>query len=94
MLVSSIAKFNAINQMSNSAFAMMQNSNAMMNNANGHTFGGEHDLSMLNKMDKKLSLDLVTNKLLYKISYLQEKMAEKRLEAECKKNGSTFTTLA
>lgn len=94
MLVSSIAKLNAMSQMNNASFSMMQSSNAMTNNANGHTFGGEHDLSMLNKMDKKLSLDLVTNKLLYKISYLQEKMAAKRVEAECKKNGSTFSALA
>ena len=94
MLVSSIAKFNAMNQMNNAAFAMMQSSNAMMNNANGHTFGGEHDLSMLNKMDKKLSLDLVTNKLLYQLSYLQEKMADKHQAAECRKNGKQLSVLA
>lgn len=94
MLVSSIAKFNAMNQMNNAAFAMMQNSNAMLNNANGHTFGGEHDLNMLNKMDKKLSLDLVTNKLLYQLSYLQEKMADKHQAAECRKNGKQLSVLA
>lgn len=76
MLVSSIARFNAINTMNNASFATMQASNSMINGLNNtHTFGGEHDLSMLNKMDKKNSLDLLTNKLLYNVAYLQEKMA-------------------
>ncbi len=78
MLVSSIARFNAVNIMNNTAFASMQAQNSMLNAVNNkHTFGGEHDLSMLNKMDKQLSLDLLTNKLLYNVAYLQEKMASK-----------------
>lgn len=78
MLVSSIARFNALNTMNNASFASMQAVNSMLNGVNNaHTFGGEHDLSMLNKMDKKLSLDLLTNKLLYNVAYLQEKMASK-----------------
>lgn len=92
MLVSSIARFNAINQMNNSAFGMMQTTNSMMNASNGkNTFGGEHDLAMLNKMDKKLSLDLLTNKLTYKLAYLQEKMLNKHQDKETK---STFSALA
>ena len=70
MLVSSIARFNALNTMNNASFASMQVSNGL----NKHAFGGEHDLSMLNKMDNRMSLDLVSNKLL---AYLQEKMAAK-----------------
>ena len=78
MLVSSIARFNALNTMNNTAFASMQLSNSMLNTANNsHTFGGEHDLSMLNKMDKSLSLDLTANKLLYKMASLQEKLTNK-----------------
>ncbi len=78
MLVSSIASFNAMNTMNNAAFASIAASNSLINGLNNtNTFGGEHDLSMLNKIDNSLSLDLLTNKLLYKIAYLQEKMAEK-----------------
>ena len=79
MLVSSIARFNAVNQMNNSAFGMMQASNNLLNAANNknNAFGGEHDLAMLNKMDKKLSMDLLTNQLTYKLAYLQEKMSKK-----------------
>lgn len=78
MLVSSIARFNALNTMNNAAFASMQLSNSMLNAANNsHTFGGEHDLSMLNKIDKSLSLDLAANKLLYKMASLQEKLTNK-----------------
>lgn len=86
MLVSSIARFNAINTMYNATSNMMNASSALMNTAaNMHTFGGEHDLNMLHNMDKKLSLDLASNSLLYKISYLQEKAAKKRQEQEIKK---------
>ena len=87
MLVSSIARFNAINTMNNASFASMQASNSIINGLNNtHTFGGEHDLSMLNKMDKKNSLDLLTNKLLYNVAYLQEKMASKHQSNQIKKS--------
>ena len=78
MLVSSIARLNAVNTMNNTVLSSMQMQNSMMNAANNkHTFGGEHDLSMLNKMDKQLSLDVLTNKLLYNVAYLHEKMTSK-----------------
>lgn len=86
MLVSSIARFTALNNMNNAAFNTMQASNHMMgafNNASA--FGGEHDLSMLNKLDNKISMDLASNKLLYKVSYLQEKMAAKHQDLEYNK---------
>lgn len=73
MLVSSIARLNTVNALNNASFASTQTSNALKK----HAFGGEHDLSMLNKIDNKMSLDLASNNLLYKIAYFQEKMAEK-----------------
>ena len=84
MLVSSIARFNAINNMNTAAMNMMMTSNNMMNAT--HTFGGEHSLSMLHEIDKKNSLDLASNSLLYKISSLQEKAAKKHHELEVKRN--------
>ena len=85
MLVSSIARFNALNTMNNAAFASMQTSNSMINAVNNsHTFG-EHDLSMLNKMDKSLSLDLAANKLLYKMASLQEKLSTKHQDSKLNK---------
>ena len=87
MLVSSIARFNALNTMNNAAFASMQTSNSMINAGNNsHTFGGEHDLSMLNKMDKSLSLDLAANKLLYKMASLQEKLSTKHQDSKLNKS--------
>lgn len=87
MLVSSIARFDAINTKNNASFAAVAASSNMVSGINNaHTFGGEHDLSMINKMDKKFSLDLLTNKLLYKIAYLQEKMASKHQATEMKKS--------
>ena len=87
MLVSSIARFNANNTMNNAVFRSLNTSNSMINGINNtHAFGGEHDLAMLNRMDKKLSLDLSTNNLLYKVAYLQEKMASKHQNNEIKKS--------
>ena len=86
MLVSSIARFNAMNNMNNAAMNMMNTSSAFTNSlANMNTFGGEHDLNMLHEMDKQISLDLASNSLLYKISYLQEKAAKKRQDLEIKR---------
>ena len=67
MLVSSIARLNVHNTLNNSAST--QNNNGI----SAHTFGGEHDLGMLNKIDNKFGLDLITNNLLYRINFLQEK---------------------
>ncbi len=86
MLVSSIARFNAINTMNNAAYNMMNASNSMMGAMNSSAFGGEHNLSMLHEMDKKLSLDLASNSLLYKLAYLQEKAIAKRQAQELKQN--------
>ncbi|HIS36168.1 TPA: hypothetical protein IAC10_06010 [Candidatus Scatousia excrementigallinarum] len=83
MLVSSIARFNAVNNMNNAAMNMMNAANSFTNLS---AFGGEHDLTMLHEKDKKLSLDLASNSLLYKISYLQEKAAQKRQQQEMKRN--------
>lgn len=85
MLVSSIARFKAAESMNNAAYSMINTTNTM-NNAvsNLNTFGGEQDLNLLHQMDKKLSLDLASNSLLYKLSCLQQKAAQKRQEQEIK----------
>lgn len=87
MLVSSIARFDALNTMNNSMFASMKASNNLMRLVqNGATFGGEHDLAMLHEMDKRMTLDLATNGLLYKLAYFQEKMLAKMQADELKNN--------
>ena len=78
MLVSSITRFNALNTMNNASMATMQTTNSLINAVSkAGTFGGEHDLSLINEMDKKFSMDLLTNNLLYKLAYMQDKMALK-----------------
>lgn len=87
MLVSSIARFNAISTMNNAVFMSLNNANDMVNGINNtHAFGGEHDLSMLKQMDKKNSLNISTNSLIYKIACLQEKIATKYKSNETKKS--------
>ena len=83
MLVSSIAHFNAINTMNSATSNMM---NATSSFTNFSTFGGEHDLAMLHEKDKRLSLDLASNSLVYKMAYLQEKFAQKRQSLEVKRS--------
>lgn len=72
MLVSTIARFNALNTMNNAAFASMQSSNLLLNAVSSC---GNNNLYALNEMDKKISSDMLTNNLLYKIASLQEKTA-------------------
>ena len=88
MLVSSIARFQAINTMNNTMFQAMQASNNIMRLANNaHSFGGDNDLSFLHELDKRFALDMATNGLLYKLAYYQEKMLAK-LQAQEIKNSS------
>lgn len=87
MLVSSIARFEAVNTMNNAMFQSMQASNNMINIVgNTNTFGSVHDLSMLDEIDKNFTLSMLTNNLLYKIAYLQEKMFAKMQADELARN--------
>ena len=91
MLVSSIARFEAINTMNNSMFQSMQASNNMMSLINNaHTFGGDFDLGFLHELDKRFSLDMATNGLLYKLAYYQEKMLAKLQKRELKQNSIDY----
>lgn len=85
VLVSSIAQFDAVNRRNNAAFAAMQTMNTMSSTLkHGHAFSGEHSLEMLHQMDNRLSLDLISNALLYKIACLEEKMLAKMQANEYK----------
>ncbi len=91
MLVSSIARLNAVQSRNNAAMGIMQGHNQMANALSNNTFGGENNLTMLHEMDKKLSLDLASNSLLYKLATLQEKWAKKHQEQNIK---DSFSVLA
>lgn len=85
MLVSAIARFDAVNTMNNASFASMQNSNNMMSAVrNLHTFGGDYE--SLNDLDNRFSIAMLTNSLMYKIASLQEKMFSKMQKDEFERN--------
>lgn len=87
MLVSSIARFEAINTMNNAMFQSMQASNNMMNMiGDSRTFGSIHDMNMLHELDNRFSITIATNSLLYKLAYLQEKMFSKMQAEEFARN--------
>ena len=90
MLVSSIARFDALNTMSNAAFASMQTSNNLMNMVHGASFSGEPDLNTLNEMDKRASFRFATNGLLHKLAYYQEQMLKELQTDEIKKYKINF----
>ena len=87
MLVSSIARFEAVNTMNNAMFQSMQASNNMMNIiGNSNSFGSVQDLNMLHELDNQFSITMLTNNLMYKIAYLQEKMFAKMQKDETERN--------
>ena len=89
MLVSAIARFEAVNAMNNASFAMMQNQNNMMSAVhNLHTFGGDYE--SLNDLDNRFSMAMLTNSLMYKIAYLQEKMFSKMQKDEFERNKVSY----
>ncbi|MBO6086836.1 hypothetical protein J6P92_00625 [bacterium] len=89
MLVSSIARFDAVNTMNNAAFASVQNSNNMVSAVkNVHAFGGDYE--SLNDLDNRLSLSFLTNALSYKIAFLQEKMFAKKQKDEFERNRISY----
>lgn len=85
MLVSSIARLNAVNTMNNAAFMALSASNSMISGVNNtHAFEGERNLVALNQAEKTINASLLTNNLLYKISSLQEKFSAKKQSNELK----------
>lgn len=89
MIVSSIAQFNAINTTNNAAFGMMSNADAIMglSRNSGMSFKN-HDT--LHAIDKKLTLDMIKNKLLYMMGLAQEKTFDKIKKDNIKRTFSTF----
>lgn len=86
MLVSMMARFNAINTMNNAQFASMQTSNNMMRLiGNAHTFGGDN-LDMIHDYENRMSINMATNSLLYKLASLQEKMFAKMHNDDLERN--------
>jgi len=87
MLVSMMARFNAINTMNNAQFASMQASNNMMRMVgNMHTFEGDNNLETLHEYDNKFSSDIATNSLLYRLAALQEKIFAKMYSDDLEKH--------
>lgn len=88
MLVSSIARFQAAAGASDASFAMMMGANSLMSLVrNSQAFG---DLSALQEADKRLTMDMQTNSLLYKLYTLQEKMWKKQQDDDIKRSFSAF----
>jgi hypothetical protein len=89
MLVSLMARLNAISQMHNAQWAMMQNNMAMMNLCRSlPSFGG--NLAMLNHMDAQFAMSNAQNQLLYQIASAQEKAAAARISQELKDNKISY----
>lgn len=88
-----MARMNAISQMHNAQWAMMQNNMAMMSMCrNMPAFGG--NMAMLNEMDKQIEMSNAQNQLLYQIASAQEKAAAARIAQELKDNKVSYVATA
>ena len=85
MLVSLMARLNAINTMHNAQWAMMQNSRNMMTVARNLSFGG-YDMETLHNLDTRFALDNAKNQTLYMIASAQEKALAQKMAQEAKEN--------
>lgn len=97
MLVSSIARVNALQQR-NLAQSNIMNTymsmGSMMRNLNGGTFNGMNDLRSLQAMDTQMQLDLENNKLNYLFYSLWEKSLKQQQAKEIKENFSGLNVIA
>lgn len=94
MLVSLMAKLNAINQMHNAQYAMMQNRINMLSACRSMpTFCGNDysRLAMLNDMDKRIATSNAMNESLYLIASAQEKAATQMIQQEQKSSANKIS---
>lgn len=89
MLVSLMARLNAISTMHNAQWAMMQNSRNMMQAARNLSFGG-YDMNTLHYLDTRFALNNAQNQTLYMIAAAQEKAAAKQMAQEVKNNKISY----
>lgn len=86
MLVSSIARFEAISAMHKATNNIVNIHATTSDGVSNRAFGGEHSLEILHETDKKNSLDLLSNSLTYQLAYFQNKMLQKQQANELKSN--------
>lgn len=89
VLVNLMARLNAISTMHNAQWAMMRNSQNMMNVARNLPFGG-YDMNALHDLDTRFALNNVQNQTLYMIASAQEKAAAQRMAQEAKNNKISY----
>lgn len=89
MLVSLMARLNAINTMHNAQWVMMQNSRNMMQVARNLPFGG-YDMNTLHNLDTRFALNNAQNQTLYMIAAAQEKAAAQQMAQEAKNNKISY----
>lgn len=97
MLVSLMARMNAISQMHDAQYAMMQNRINMLSACrNMPTFCGNDvsRLAMLNDMDKRIATSNMMNETRYMIASAQEKAAAKMMENEMKSGTNHISYIA
>lgn len=97
MLVSSIARMNAIQQRNQAEFNIMNNHiamGAMMRNMSSPAFLSPQSLKTLSDIDTKMQLDLENNKLNYLFYSLWEKSLKQQQQKEIKERFSNLNIMA
>jgi len=89
MLVSTITRMNAINQMYNAQFTMLRNrQNMMCAIRNLPAFCG--DMRTLAQMDQQYAIKQAHNETLYLIASMQEKSASQMIKQEAQNNKLSY----
>lgn len=89
MIIPTAGRLDAISRMNNAAFGYMSAANSLQNLI---SFNGlqNQSLESLNAADKSLTLSMLQNSLIYKISALREKSCKKLQDENIKRSFSTF----
>lgn len=89
MIIPTVGRLDSIAKMNNAAFGWMSASNALLNLASSP--GLQYmNLAAVNQAEQNLTLSMLQNSLIYKISEQQEKSYKKLQDENIKRTFSTF----
>jgi len=89
MLVSLMARLNAVSQKNNAQYALMQNRMNMMRALQSPSFGSS-SMEALHQMDMNFAMNNEYNQTLYMLASAQEKAAAELMANEAKNNKISY----
>lgn len=94
MLVSLFTRMNAISQMYNAQYALMQNSMLTRRLCHSIGFGGEYNMTTLANFDRQIAMTNEQNQINYQIAAAQKKIADQMFSQELENKKSSISYVA